>query len=223
MRRLAMAMVLAVGALASPDTRAAPEPAASARSVGAAFPGARVTWDGTRGLRRLAGLRETVAPGGERAAARSVLGRLAPAAWPGLGLDAGRGLLQRSGNRAHLEVPLVMEGMPVAGASLGLDLRDGLLAAVSASLAPVTGIDRTPWTLADGDARKAACAGLRQGNPGRPCPRQASVRRCWWRSSDGMLRPGALVVLLSPGLAAAAEVLVDGSGEVQQVRDLVRH
>jgi len=217
--------LLALGILlGAASSRAAPPAADIRASLMRAFPGARVAYDPTQGLRRISGLKQDLGTGTHADHVRTVLERVAPATWPGIALQAGDVRVEASRRFTRVEAPLLHLGRPIVDAVLTLEFKSfGVLSAVGANLGPIANVSTTAGEASDDTMRVAACVAVRAERPAAPCPRQADVRRAWYRSTDGTLKAGALVTLPSPGLDHVPEVLLDASGEAIWTRDRVRH
>ncbi len=210
--------------LGAATSHAEPPAAAIRASLMHAFPGARVAYDPTQGLRRISGLKQDLGTGTHADHVRTVLERVAPATWPGIALQAGEVRIEPSRRFTRVEAPLLYQGRPIVDAVLTLEFKSfGILSAIGANLGPIGGVSTTSGEASDDTMRIAACVAVRAERPAAPCPRQVAVRRAWYRSSDGTLKAGALVTMPSPGLDHVPEVLLDASGEAVWTRDRVRH
>lgn len=225
MRILGITLVCGIVLTSAPAVAAPPDAGKVRSALTGSFPGARVTYDSARGLRRITGIRVPLAASSASGRVSAVLSQVAPAAWPGLDLRASDIRIQTSRAFSRLDAGLVLEGRPVLDARLILEVRrDGTLVAIGSSLPPVAGVVHPDeLELPDETLRKAACAAIRAERPGAPCPTGTPVRRLWYRTPDGMLRPGAMVPMTSPTLDRAPEVLLDAGGKALWTRDRVRH
>jgi hypothetical protein len=191
--------------------------ASRTRNIRAAFgAGARVSWTGEGGIRRISRIDLPMTAASMEARAVTVANRLSEIQWSGVRFDVPRVTVETVAKRRLLTAPLHLEGRRVVDAFLTLEIdADDTLHAVRVGLDPVARVDRPASILGDDALLASACGALRDLHPAACASGTPTTHPVWYRTRDGSLKPAGLVRFVSPTFDAAWETLVDAStGEV---------